>query len=98
MISSNYIATYQGETRRIDFIYPNNSDIIYISAYDLYSMNHNIGPRNKEKGTLLVTPEVLEKTGIKIATEQGEDLYSSRCNNAFFRNEFTNTLYRYYEI
>ena len=86
MISSSFIATYQGETRRIGFIYPNDSDIIMASAYDLYSRSGDVGPKNKERGTTLVTPVVLEKIGIDRAKEKGEDLYSSSCYNEIIVN------------
>lgn len=86
MISSKFIATYQGATRRIGFIYPNNSSILMASAYDLYSRDGNVGPKNKEKGTAIVTPEVLEKEGIKIAKEKGDDIYSSTCYNEVIVN------------
>ena len=81
MISSNFIATYEGETRKIGFIYPNNSNIMMASAYDLGSNVFGEGSVNKEKGTRLVTPQALEKTGIEEATKNGEDIYSSSCYN-----------------
>ena len=37
MISSDFIATYGSDTRKIGFIYPSNSEIIMASAYDLGS-------------------------------------------------------------
>lgn len=81
MISSNFIATYGGRYRRIGFIYPSDSNIIMASAYDLGSNVFGEGVKNKEKGTILVTPEILEKIGIERAKENGEDLLSSSCYN-----------------
>ena len=49
MISSNFIATYSSDIRRIGFIYPNNSEIIMMSAYDLCSNVFGLGSINKEK-------------------------------------------------
>ena len=81
MISSNFIATYLGEYRRIGFIYPNDSNIIMASAFDLSSNVFSTGVKNKEKGTSLATPEVLERIGIERTKEKGEDLLSSSCYN-----------------
>ena len=49
MISSNFIATYGSSSRKIGFIYPNNSNIIMASAYDLGSNVFGTGVVNKEK-------------------------------------------------
>lgn len=86
MISSDFIATYGSDTRRIGFIYPNNSEIIMTSAYDLGSNVFGNGLVNQEKGTLLATPEVIEKIGIARAKRKGEDLYSSSCYNEILVN------------
>lgn len=86
MISSDFIATYGYDTRKIGFIYPNNSEIIMASAYDLGSNVFGSGFINKEKGTLLATPEVIEKIGMMRATNKGEDLYSSSCYNEILVN------------
>ncbi len=86
MISSNFIATYEYGTRRIGFVYPNNSEIIMMSAYDIGSNVFGTGSVNHEKGTLLATPEVLEKIGKARATNNGEDLYSSICYNEILVN------------
>lgn len=86
MISSDFIATYQGETRRIGFIYPSDSDIIMASAYDLCSRVFGKGSVNKEKGTTIATPQVLEKIGKERTAQQGEDLYSSSCYNEILVN------------
>ena len=86
MISSNFIATYGDETRKIGFIYPNNSDIIMASAYDLGSNVFGEGSVNKEKGTTIVTPQVLEKIGKERAIKNGEDIYSSSCYNEVLVN------------
>ena len=86
MISSQFIATYGSDTRKIGFIYPNNSEIIMISAYDLGSNVLGSGSVNKERGTLLATPEALEKIGIMRATVENEDLYSSSCYNEILVN------------
>lgn len=86
MISSNFIATYGDETRKIGFIYPSNSDIIMASAYDLGSNVFGEGSVNKEKGTILVTPQVLEKIGKARAIKNGEDIYSSSCYNEVLVN------------
>lgn len=79
LISSNFIATYGSLTRRIGFIYPNNSKIIMASAYDLASNVFGNGVTNKEKGTMLATPYALEKIGINRTKEKGESLYTSSC-------------------
>lgn len=81
MITSNFIGVYGGDHRRIGFIYPKDSNIIMASAYDLCSNVFGEGVRNKEKGTSLATPEVLERIGIERAKEKGEDLLSSLCYN-----------------
>ncbi len=86
MISSDFIAIYGSDTRKIGFIYPNNSEVIMTSAYDLGSNVFGTGSVNREKGTLLATPEVLEKIGKVRATNKGEDLYSSSCYNEILVN------------
>jgi hypothetical protein len=86
MISSNFIATYGDATRKIGFIYPNNSDIIMASAYDLGSNVFGEGSVNKEKGTTIVTPQVLEKIGKERTIKNGEDIYSSSCYNEILIN------------
>lgn len=86
MISSNFIATYGSETRKIGFVYPHNSDIVIASAYDLGSNVFGEGSVNKEKGTTIVTPQVLEKIGKERATKIGEDIYSSSCYNEVLVN------------
>ena len=86
MISSNFIATYGSDNRKIGFIYPNNSEIIMASADDLGSNVFGTGLCNREKGTLLATPEVLEQIGKSRATSKGEDLYSSSCYNEILVN------------
>ncbi len=86
MISSNFIATYQGETRRIGFIYPSDSNIIMASAYDLGSNVFGNGLINKEKGTTLATPQILERIGRLRAVKNGEDIYSSSCYNEVLVN------------
>lgn len=86
MISSDFIATYGSETRKIGFIYPNNSEIMMASAYDLGSNVFGTGSVNQEKGTILATPEVIEKIGKLRATQQGQDLYSSNCYNEILVN------------
>lgn len=83
MISSKFIATYGSSTRRIGFIYPNDSEIIMASAYDLGSNVFGSGLTNSEKGTLLATPEVIERIGISRAKEKGEDVYSSTFYSEF---------------
>ena len=86
MISSNFIATYLGSTRRIGFIYPNDSQIEMISAYDLSSNVFGSDSVNKEKGTKLSTPKVLEQIGISRTTKKEEDLYSSSSYNEILVN------------
>lgn len=86
LISSNFIATYGSETRKIGFIYPNNSDIVMASAYDLGSNVFGEGSVNKEKGTTIVTPQVLEEIGKERAIKNGEDIYSSSCYNEVLVN------------
>lgn len=86
MISSNFIATYGDSTRKIGFIYPSNSDIVMASAYDLGSNVFGEGSVNKEKGTTIVTPQVLEKIGKERAIKNGEDIYSSSCYNEVLVN------------
>lgn len=86
MISSDFIATYGSETRKIGFVYPNNSEIMMASAYDLGSNVFGTGSVNQEKGTILATPEVIEKIGKLRATQQGQDLYSSNCYNEILVN------------
>ncbi len=86
LISSNFIATYGTETRKIGFIYPSNSDIVMASAYDLGSNVFGEGSVNKEKGTTIVTPQVLEKIGKERAIKNGEDIYSSSCYNEVLVN------------
>ncbi len=86
MISSDFIATYGSKTRKIGFIYPNDSEIIMTSAYDLASNVFGTGSINQEKGTLLATPEVIEKIGKMRAAKQNEDSYSSSCYNEILVN------------
>lgn len=86
MISSDFVATYGDETRKIGFIYPNNSEIVMASAYDLGSNVFGEGSVNKEKGTTLATPQVIERIGKARAIKKGEDLYSSSCYNEVLVN------------
>ena len=86
MISSNFIAAYGSSTRKIGFIYPNNSQIVMSSAYDLGSNVFGEGVVNKEKGTLLATPVVMEKIGIERTKQKGENKYSSSCYNEVLVN------------
>lgn len=86
MISSDFIATYGSETRKIGFIYPNNSEIMMASACDLGSNVFGTESVNQEKGTILATPEVIEKIGKLRATQQGQDIYSSNCYNEILVN------------
>ena len=86
MISSNFIATYGDKTRNIGFIYSNNSEIIMASAYDLGSNVFKEGTVNKEKGTTIATPQVLEKIGKDRTLKNGEDIYSSSCYNEILVN------------
>lgn len=86
MISSDFIATYGSETRKIGFIYPNNSEIMMASAYDLGSNVFGTESVNQEKGTILATPEVIEKIDKLRATQQGQDIYSSNCYNEILVN------------
>ena len=86
LISSNFIATYGTETRKIGFIYPSNSDIVMASAYDLGSNVFGEGSVNKEKGTTIVTPQVLEQIGKERTIKNGEDIYSSSCYNEVLVN------------
>lgn len=81
LITSNFIATYGSTTRRIGFIYPDNSHLIAAGAYDLGSNVFGSGITNKEKATKLVTPAALEKTGIERAKEKNEDVLFSSCYN-----------------
>lgn len=81
MVTSNFIATYGNDKRRIGFIYPNNSNIIAASAYDLGSNVEGIGITNKEKSSRLVTPDVLEKMGIERAKNNNDDVFFSFCYN-----------------
>lgn len=86
MISSNFIATYGSATRKIGFIYPSNSEIITFGASDLGSNVFGTGLVNKEKGTSLATPQVLERMGMVRAIKNGEDIYSSSCYNEILVN------------
>lgn len=86
MISSNFIATYGSKIRKIGFIYPHNSEIIIASAYDLSSNVFGNEVVNKEKGTILATPQVLERIGKERAVKSGEDIYSSSCYNEVLVN------------
>ena len=86
MISSNFVATYGDKTRKIGFIYPNNSEIVMVSAYDLCSNVFGEGSVNKEKGTILATPQILEKIGKERTNKNGEDIYSSSCYNEVLVN------------
>lgn len=81
MISSKFIATYSSKNRRIGFMYPSSSTIIDASAYDLCSNVFGFGAVNDEKGTTLLTPDILERFGIKRTKEKNEDLYFSNCYN-----------------
>ncbi len=81
MISSDFIATYGDQTRKIGFIYPSSSKIILTSAYDLGSNVFGDGVKNKEKGTRLSTPQIIEQIGKARTLENREDIYSSNCYN-----------------
>ena len=81
LISSDFVAIYGSQTRKIGLMYPSNSEIILASAYDLGSNVFGRGAVNNEKGTTLATPEVIEKLGIERAQKNGEDNYSSNCYN-----------------
>lgn len=86
MISSDFIATYGSDTRKIGFIYPSNSEIIMASAYDLGSNVFGSGLVNQEKGTILATPDVIENIGKVRAKQKNEDMYSSSCYNEILVN------------
>lgn len=81
MISSDFLATYGTDTRRIGFIYPNDSDIVMASAYDLNSNVFGKEIKNKEQGTMLVTPKILQRIGIERSQGKNEDLLFSNCYN-----------------
>ena len=81
MVSSDYVAIYGSKYRRIGFVYPNDSQILMSSAYDLSSNVFGDGFKNKEKGTLLATPEAIEKIGKERTIESGGEPYSSECYN-----------------
>lgn len=84
MISSNFMETYGDKTKKIGFIYPNNSEIILTSAYDLASNVFGKGAKNKEKGTTISTPQALEKIGIE--RKNKNDSYESECYNEILVN------------
>lgn len=84
LISSNFIATFGSSFNRIGFVYPNDSEILLASAYDLSSNVFDSSVVNREKGTKLATPEVIEKIGIARTKEKGEDL--------FFSNQYSEIL------
>lgn len=86
MISSDFIATYGSSSQRIGFIYPSNSDIMTYSAYDLCSNVFGGGSINKEMGSSIATPEVLDRIGKQRAQSKGEDFYSSSCYNEILVN------------
>ncbi len=86
VISSEFVALYGSTTSKIGFIYPNDSEILMMSAYDLGSNVFGMGIRNTEKGSLLATPKIIERIGIKRAQDKGEDLYSSTCYNEILIN------------
>ena len=86
LITSDFMAIYGSITRKIGFIYPSNSEIIMASAYDLGSNVFGMGMANADKGTTLVTPEVMEQIGIKRARESNQDNYSSNCYNEVLVN------------
>lgn len=86
LITSDFIATYGSDTRRIGFIYPNTSNIINASAYDLSSNVFGTGVINTEKGTKLVTPFALEHIGIELTKEEDNDMYFSKCYNEVLVN------------
>lgn len=86
LITSEFIATYGSNYRRIGYIYSNNSEIITASCYDLGSNVFGRGTVNSEKGTIIVTPDILEKFGKERAIKKGEDLYSSSCYNEVLVN------------
>lgn len=86
MISSNFIATYGDETRKIGFIYPSNSNILMASAYDLGSNVFGEGVVNRDKGTIIATPQALEDIGIERTNNKGEDVYSSSCYDEILVN------------
>ena len=56
------------------------------SAYDLGSNVFGVDSKNKEKGTTLATPSVIESIGKERAQEKSEDLYSSTCYNEILVN------------
>ena len=86
MISSNFIATYGSKSRRIGFIYPSDSEILMASAYGIGSNVFGTGFKNREKGTILATPEVIEKIGMERAKTKNEDMYSSSCYSELLVN------------
>ena len=86
LVSSDFIATYGTNTRRIGFIYPNNSKIIMASAYDLASNVFDEGVANKEKGTSCATPEAILNIGKERTIKKGEDLLFSSCYNEILVN------------
>lgn len=86
MITSKFVGTYGSDTRKIGFIYPNTSNIIMACSNDLGSNVFGDGVTNKENGTSLITPEVLEHEGIKKAKLKGEDVFSNHSYNEVLVN------------
>lgn len=81
MITSKFVGTYGSETRKIGFIYPNTSEIIMASSSDLASNVFGDGITNKENGTTLITPDVLECEGIRKTQKNGEDVFNNHNYN-----------------
>lgn len=86
MITSKFVGTYGSDTRKIGFIYPNTSNIIMACSNNLGSNVVGDGVTNKENGTSLITPEVLEHEGIKKAKLKGEDVFSNHSYNEVLVN------------
>lgn len=83
LLSNNLFATYGNELKRIGFIYPNDSEIVIASAYDLNSNVFDSGSKNKEMGSTICTPEVLEKTSL--VRVESEKYYTSCYNEVLIK-------------
>ena len=81
LISNDFMEIYGSETSRIGLIYPNNSQILMASAYDLGSNVFGNGSVNAEKGTSLATPEVLFRIGKERVKSKEQTENTSSCYN-----------------
>ena len=80
-ITKDFQGIYHDNFKKVGFIYSGDCDFIAFSARDLNSNVLGTGMVNKEFGTTLATPKVLEEAGIERARNNNESANDNHCYN-----------------